>query len=128
MTTSPTPPPRSLKNRGRQLWISIHAEFEPHEHETALILEVCRTLDTIDALAKSIETDGVMITGSQGQLVLNTAVAELRQQQAAYARLLPLLNLDSSASVVGILSPTQARASHAATAKWAPVKELKARA
>lgn len=127
MTPKTTPPPRSLKTRGRKLWTSIHSEFEPFEHEAALILEVCRTLDTIDTLATSIETDGVMVTGSQGQLVLNSAVAELRQQQAAYARLLPLLNLDSSASVVAVLSPSEARAAQAAAARWAPVKEMKPR-
>lgn len=127
MTDKPASPPRTLKVRGKKLWISIHSEFSPNEHETALILEVCRTLDTIDTLAASIETDGVMVTGSQGQPVLNSAVAELRQQQAAYARLLPLLNLDASASAPALLSPTSARAAQAATARWAPVNEIKAR-
>ena len=128
MTAKLAPPPRILKTRGRKLWISIHAEFDPNEHETAMIIEVCRTLDTIDTLAASIEKDGMMLVGSQGQMVLNSAVAELRQQQAAYARLLPLLNLDASAAAVPLLTPTQARASHAATVRHAAPKEIRARA
>ena len=127
MTDKLAPPPRSLKTRGRKLWISIHTEFDPYEHETAMILEVCRTLDTIDTLAASIAKDGTMLLGSQGQMVLNSAVAELRQQQAAYARLVPLLNLDASAAVP-MLAPTQARASHAAKARHADPKEMRARA
>lgn len=115
---NPPPPPRSLKTRGRKLWISLNESLEWDAQEVALLLEVCRTLDTIDALAESIETEGVMVNGSQGQKVLNSAVAELRQQQAAYARLLPLLNVDEATTGAAIKSPKAASAARAAKVRW----------
>lgn len=125
--TAPPPPPRILKARGRKLWISLNESLEWDTQEVALLLEVCRTLDTIDTLAASIETDGMMITGSQGQLVLNSAVAELRQQQAAYARLLPLLNVEDATSSAPVLSPKSASATRAAKVRWG-TKESRERA
>ncbi|MDN4639700.1 P27 family phage terminase small subunit [Agreia sp. PsM10] len=94
--------PRILKDRGRKLWRDLQREAEFDPHETPVLLETCRTVDTIDALADAIERDGVMITGSQGQSVINPAVAELRQQQQSLARLMGILNLDSIDSVASL--------------------------
>ena len=93
MKTDTDGPPVILRTRGKALWIELQEKFEFDPQDVQLLLETCRTLDVIDSLSQSMDTDGVMIVGSQGQMVLNSAVAELRQQQAAFARLVGHLNL-----------------------------------
>ena len=117
-----TAPKHGLKARGLGLWTQLHETYEFDPQETNLVIEVCRTLDTIDTLAASVAKDGTMVLGSQGQMVLNSAVAELRQQQAAYARLVTMLNLDAAESGSALLTATSASASAAANARWSKVK------
>lgn len=118
-------PPRSLKTRGRALWRQLYDDYEPEPHEADLVLEVCRTLDTIDQLSAAIAADGLMILGSQGQRVLHPAVAELRQQQALYARLVPMLNLDEGSGGVGLATVTSLKAKTAANARWSKSKDAR---
>ena len=87
------PPPDSLGSRGATFWRSVQDVSEFDFRETDLLLEICRTLDTIEALSTAIDRDGVMIVGSQGQMVMNNAIGERRLQQAAYARMVTQLNL-----------------------------------
>ncbi|MDB5336958.1 MAG: terminase [Planctomycetaceae bacterium] len=109
--------PDGLEDRGAALWLELQEEFEFDAHEAELLFETCRTLDTIDALSNAIAQNGVMVTGSQGQTVLNAAIAERRQQQAAYARLVTQLNLvDEFES--GVESARTRAAKTAAQAKW----------
>ncbi|MHA3723463.1 hypothetical protein ACXR2T_06250 [Leucobacter sp. HY1910] len=112
----PVPPPEYLGVRGAAFWVAQQAAYEWDEHDSQVLVEACRTLDTIDALAAAIEHDGVMLAGSQGQPVLNGAVAELRQQQTSLARLLAALDLD--AEEVGVKSPQQVRSQTANRARW----------
>ena len=111
-----------LKARGLDLWNHLHDTYEFDAQETNLVIEVCRTLDTIDTLAASVSSDGVMLTGSMGQLVLNSAVAELRQQQAAYARLVTMLNLSDAESGSALITARSASAAAAANARWSTSK------
>ena len=106
-----------LGGRGRSFWDAVQGKYEFDVHESEVLLEACRAMDVIDDLAGSVRTDGVMSVGSQGQPVVNGAVAELRQQQAALARLLSQLNLDA-AEVGQVLSAKQAQARQAAQARW----------
>ena len=110
--------PAGIGPRGSAFWIDVQTDLEFDARETDLLIEVCRTLDTIDSLATAIERDGVMINGSQGQIVLNSAVAELRQQQASYARLVTQLNLDGADASEGMKSPRAASASATAKRRW----------
>ena len=127
MTVKPVPqkpaegpprPPDGLGVRGSATWTEIHETFEFDPQETELLIEVCRTLDTIDALSKAIERDGHMVMGSQGQPVLNGAVAELRQQQLSYSRLVTMLNLQGVEGAAAIIRATSVRATTAANARW----------
>lgn len=110
--------PAGLGLRGAAFWKAVQADLEFDARETDLLIEVCRTLDTIDELSVAVERDGIMLKGSQGQQVLNGAVAELRQQQASYARLVTQLNLDGAESGVGMRSPRGASASATAKRRW----------
>lgn len=107
----------ALGARGRAFWDAVQEEYEFDVHEAEVLLEACRALDVIDSLAASVEDAGVMTVGSQGQPVLHPAVSELRQQQAAVARLLTQLNLDA-AEVGQVLTAKQAQAKAAAQARW----------
>jgi hypothetical protein len=109
--------PDTLGVRGSALWLELQGEYEFDPHEDEILLETCRSLDVIDALAASVEVDGVMLIGSQGQSVLNGAVAELRQQQAAFARLAAQLNL-TDADLGSVISARSAARRASAQKQW----------
>jgi hypothetical protein len=117
-TDGPPKPPVGLGARGSATWAEIHTTFEFDPQETELLIEVCRTLDTIDELSKAIDRDGYMLQGSTGQPVLNPAIAELRQQQLSYSRLVTMLNLQGVEGAAAIIRATSVRASTAANARW----------
>ena len=110
--------PDGIGGRGSAFWISVQGEMEFDRRETDLLIEVCRTLDMIDSLSAAVAIDGIMLTGSQGQQVLNSAVGELRQQQAAYARLVAQLNLEGADESGAMKSPRAASASVTAKRRW----------
>jgi hypothetical protein len=112
------PVPKGIGRRGKAFWVDVQSELEFDARETGLLLEVCRILDTIDLIAQAVAADGVMLEGSQGQKVLNGAVAELRQQQAAYARLVTQLNLEGAATGEAMRSPRAASAAATAKRRW----------
>ncbi len=110
--------PASLQSRGRKTWNMLQQMVEFTDAETLILLEICRCLDMIDALSGAIKADGVMVEGSQGQSVLNPAIAELRQQQASLARLLPALHLPEELEAATQKRTTRAKAG--AAGKWLP--------
>jgi phage terminase small subunit len=115
-------PPDGLEKRGRALWRSLQRALEFDEHESQILLELCRTADVIDSLANVVVTEGVLTTGSTGQTVVHPAVVELRQQQAGFARLTAALNLSETiGSTPGSVSMSRAistQAQAAANARW----------
>jgi hypothetical protein len=120
---SNSPPiPEGLGARGGAFWVAVQAELEFDIRETDLLIEICRTLDTIEVLADAVAVDGVMLIGSQGQKVLNGAVAELRQQQAAYARLVTQLNLEGAEVASTMKSPRGSSAAATANRRWTQKK------
>jgi hypothetical protein len=87
-------PPRGLKTPGRRLWRDVQGKYELEEHETALLTEMCRVADRLDALARVVETEGVMEPGT-GRA--HPALVESRQLGIAYARLSAALRLPAGA-------------------------------
>ena len=51
-------PPRGLKTAGKKLWREVMERYELEEHEAALLREMCRTLDTMEALYVIVEERG----------------------------------------------------------------------
>lgn len=84
--------PPGLGAVGKRLWAAVTDDFELAEHELAQLEEACRVRDTIAALRKLVTKDGQMISSSQG-MRLHPAVAEIRQQQLALARILATLRV-----------------------------------
>lgn len=89
MTTAPRAP-SGLRTAGRALWRDVQGRYELESHETRLLLEMCRTADTLDALAAIVEQEGP-IEASTGRA--HPALVEARQLRIAFARLSAALRL-----------------------------------
>ena len=104
--------PNGLAPAGRKLWAAVTGAFDLAEHEAAQLEEACRIRDTIGTLRAQLEQDGTMLESSQG-MRLHPAIAEIRAQQLALARLLATLQvpgldedaLPPSRGVRGVYSP-----------------------
>jgi hypothetical protein len=90
--------------------------------ELRLLDQAASTLDVLAELEATVETDGMMVAGSAGQLVLHPAIAEARQQRLAFGRLVSQIDLpdpdaegDAGATV---WTPEAVRARRAAQARW----------
>lgn len=118
MTKPKTPPaPPGLGARGRRFWRSTLAEFDLSDAEREILAEACRTLDDLDRLAEMVKDHGPMVTGSQGQPVLNPALTEARGQRLALHRLVAALQLPD-ADDAPIPTAVQMRGKKAAQTRW----------
>ncbi len=94
MSTTPPAPPTGLRRTGRALWRAVLADFDLDEHERTLLLQACRTGDSLDALQATVDTEGVVIATPQGPRA-HPALVEARQQRIALARILAALQIPS---------------------------------
>lgn len=118
------PDPPVLGVEGLAFWRELREEFEFDAKESALVLEACRTLDVIAGLAEVVESAGLLSTGSAGQVTVHPAVPELRQQQAAFARLIGQVVLPGDEEAADRFR--QARARAGAAARWErPLKAVR---
>ena len=119
MTTKPKPPtpPPGLGRRGGSFWRRVVAGFDLDDAERELLVEVCRSLDTLDSLADVVAAEGHTVAGSRGQRVTHPAVGELRLTRQLVGRLLAQLQLPDEDGV-SLSSPTSARARRAAAIRW----------
>lgn len=90
MATPKSPP--GLKSGGRRLWRSVLADFELGEHEEAVLLEACRTVDALQALEDLVAAEGVTNVSPQG-VRAHPALVEARQQRLALAKLIASLRI-----------------------------------
>lgn len=110
--------PANLGTQGSALWDSITGKWELRADELAVLGDACSTADMIHTMEAGLEGQDLMVRGSQGQLVINPLISELRQYRAARAALLRQLKLpdENSTDVGGALS---AKNRAAANARWA---------
>jgi phage terminase small subunit len=71
----------------------VQAGYELEEHERALLLEMCRTFDSLDRLSAVVTAEGEMVTDRFGQSKANPALVESRQLKIAFAPLSAALRL-----------------------------------
>ncbi len=88
MTTTP----RGLRTGGKRLWKAVTDEFDPDEHEAALLREACRTVDQLDLLQAILDGRTLVIDSNQGVRV-HPALVESRQQRLVLAKLVTALRL-----------------------------------
>lgn len=82
--------PKGTGPSGRRLWREVQTRFELDEHERALLVEVVRTVDQLDALDAIVAAEGVL-EAATGRA--HPALVEARQQLAILARLVATLRL-----------------------------------
>lgn len=92
MSTKPPPAPSGLRRSGRALWRAVLGAFELDEHERAMLLQACRTVDSLDDLQAALDDEGVISATPQGPRA-HPALVEARQQRITLARLLTALQL-----------------------------------
>lgn len=109
--------PHGLGPRGGAFWTQATTTYELSDSETELLLECCRLLDEVEALNDAIERDGLTVKGHAGQPRVHPAVTEVRQHRLSLGKLLAQLALPDEDGGT-LLSPTQARAKRAASARW----------
>ncbi len=122
MTARKPAPPPDLARRGAAFWRATVAVFALNESESRLLHECCRIIDELDQLRAAIVADGVTVKGSQGQPVAHPALAAASSHRALLGRLLAQLNLPYEDDESVLLSPSRARSSTAARARWAKAK------
>lgn len=114
--------PAGLGKRGRQVWSETVAVFDLRSDELATLTELARSLDIIDVLESAIRDAPLLITGSAGQPRANPLLQELRGHRQVVVQLSRSLGLSDVADVDDsgspLPTPKQARAQHAARARW----------
>jgi hypothetical protein len=113
--------PAGLSTRGRAFWRSSVTEYELSDGEMLILEEAARCLDRLDLLSGVISELGPMVYGSQGQQVVNPAMAEARGQQATLHRLVSALKMPDSGGEA-MPSGRSIAGSTAATARWSATK------
>jgi hypothetical protein len=116
-------PPSGLAGPGRRLWRAAISDLSTGWTLDAVELDhlarACSAADRIAALEAEVERDGVMVSGSRGQRVVNPCIGEIRQLDVVRMRLLDALDLDDPKAAIGPSTPAQEKARHAAQARWA---------
>ena len=104
---------------GLAFWTSTTSTYGLSEAEVLILREVCRTLDTLDALDRTVRTDGPMTVGAAGQPVVHPAQTEARGHRIVLHRLIAALGLpDVKGQTVPTAKHQSART--AAAARWSP--------
>lgn len=91
MTTKPKTPP-GLQAGGRRLWCEVLDAYDLGEHERAVLLEACRTVDALQALEDIVTLEGVTNVSPQG-VRAHPALVEARQQRVTLAKLVASLRI-----------------------------------
>ena len=108
--------PSNLKVRGKDLWRSVVGTYVLDPAETALLHELCRTSDELDALTAAMADQSPVVAGSQGQPRANPLLAEIRQHRRLAETLAAALALPVDGETIGRRRSANAKA--AAHARW----------
>lgn len=82
--------PNGLGQAGKKLWSTVTEAFDLGEHELLVLLEACRTVDTLNELDAARKAEGSVIESPHGKKA-HPAVVEARQQRLVLAKLLASL-------------------------------------
>jgi hypothetical protein len=89
----PPEPPAELADPGRALWASLVGEYSFDEHERPLLLQVCRTWDRLDRIARAAADCPLTVVNAKGDMVSNPVLVEERMQSQRFAQLKAALRL-----------------------------------
>ena len=87
--------PRGPKKSGSKLWreIADPKKYELRPDELRILEDACREADLIDQLEDALEGQPFIVTGSQGQDVINPLIPEIRQHRATLTSMMLKLKL-----------------------------------
>lgn len=108
--------PSGLGKSGRQLWRDIHAEYGLAPHESAILVQCCRVLDTLDRIQAELSGAELTVTGSTGQPRPHPLLAEWRHQARVLESLSRALSIPLPSEEVGRRRSPSAR--EAALQRW----------
>ena len=92
---APPRPPKGLQAPGRRLYREITGRFELDAAESAILVQACRTADSLEALQGVLDAAGVTDAKGRPSLVLG----ELRQQRLVLARLIAAMRIPDEEGV-----------------------------
>lgn len=114
--------PAGLAARGRKLWSETVTSFDLRSDEQAQLLELCRTMDTLERLESAVQGAALLVEGSAGQMRANPLLGEIRGHRQVAVQLSRSLGLSDVAEEGDdgqpLPTPRQARARRAAAARW----------
>lgn len=117
MGKKPSTPP-GLSAGGRRFWRETVGEYEFRTDELILLQQVCKMLDTVEALADRAASVDPVVVGSTGQPRVHPLLPELRQQQMALSVLLRRLGLPDPPAAEMPTSSRSRAGRHAVSARW----------
>lgn len=85
-------PPRGTGRSGARLWRDVLGKYELEEHETALLIEACRTVDQLDGLHAIVQREGLVVEGPHGSKA-HPALTAAQQLRITLARIVSALRL-----------------------------------
>lgn len=114
--------PRGLNTAGKALWKGVVDTHELRADEYRMLEDACREADLVDVMEAARNEPGfsLMVRGSQGQMVINPIINEIRQHRTTLASLLGKLKLTESEGETASEVSTKARM--AANKRWAAVR------
>jgi hypothetical protein len=101
--------PRGLDAAGRRLWRSLTGHYDFEEHELAVLVVACRTVDRLEDVATALADAPLTTTNARGDLVSHPLLVEQRQQSITLTRLLASLRLPTGETEDGDLVRPQRR-------------------
>jgi hypothetical protein len=108
--------PSGLGKAGRALWREVNAEFGLAPHEAAILVQVCRTADRLDAIEAELDGAPLTVAGSTGQPRAHPLLAEWRMQARVLESLSRALSIPLPGEDVGRRRSPSAR--EAAVQRW----------
>jgi hypothetical protein len=109
--------PSGLGKSGRALWREINREFGLAPHEEAILVQVCRCADRLDAIEDELSGAGSLtVAGSTGQPRPHPLLAEWRMQARVLESLSRALSIPLPSETVGRRRSPSAR--EAALQRW----------
>jgi hypothetical protein len=108
--------PAGLGRSGRALWRDIMAEFGLSPHERAILVQVCRIVDRLDAIEAELAGAELTVTGSTGQPRAHPLLGEQRAQMRVLESLSRALSIPLPSEEVGRRRSPSAR--EAAVTRW----------
>lgn len=82
-----------LGERGRQLWLGVHAQWTLRPDEELILIEACRTADELDRLEQRLAKASPTVLGNRGRPQPNPLLGQARAHRLALRQLLAAVGL-----------------------------------